>query len=1045
MKHFSQITFSLLLACHASLCLAASPRVALMPSGDKKASAIVDLMEVALAQRDDLVLLDRANVGRMLAEQKLVLEGLLSADDAFAIGKLLGCDVFGELFFQAKDDGASAVGVLTAFDAITGVRLCDATLDVSGSLQAISAAAGEILLEALQKWAGGTSTTTVRAVTLLSLRNVDLPLAQSHLPEVLGTTLERQLLRSAGITVLERKCLNQINQEAALTGDLRDRLLTSSVLLDLDLSRGTTTVSLRIRGVVGNNAGKEIAVVALEHDGSDVEGLVAALAQRLLEALELPRVVVSGDMKNKESDRFAAEARRLMRRNRFEEALVALEAAVALDPANTGKQALLCEAMQEVGIGVLENKRHVEAIDILERSVAFQVSWLDAGFVPKESWAIDFKFKRMLRGALSNTDKIVPHDRERLITVRQLYRRRLCDKTRDADLWADNGDEWLEALMSSPSIPHELTFASTYESRTGQKKESRAKDQLYYGFDIRDLSPTGLRRLMDYYAGWRKKVDGACWYVQSYLCQLMLLRFFPDAFDNADDLLRGTLNELVDRVINDKTGSGPIYYLTLNLPELNLPPSLLVPVYRRLEAETDRRKIVSTVIASTLDSIDKEGAAYAGAYLQESVRRLSTPEYGICARSYEFGSSGGVPGSRDEALVFLRDTFRQRYGKDADVGGYVASGPAAPFPGWRSVTKLFECDKRGSTRKPPCIMSAALDGDTVYLVVYAKRPDYPARDRKLGYELQRVDLNSGLVKQLARVDHEGGFDGPIHIGSNAAYIPGSAGVMIVPLDESAVWFMKRGIDIPDADVNAIIEVGDSLYIACSEKLIEGDKHSYRIRSREGLLLRCNLDGSNMSVLASSARREKLTCLDNCDPYRINGFFKDMPRNRILFGIGDNRRSMGLFAFDLESQQISRVWNRSIGGLRAWHDDDYGLVAVGATDELTLWNCATDKPETFVGNIKRGKEPAGYRDVESVTLLGDRLYGVIYHYIVNRGSSVYFMTAKKGEALKAGCLVPEFEHRGSWAFFVRNWKGKLIVCDWYQLTMLEPDSNPVSID
>ncbi len=312
-----------MLSCHAMLCMAGVPHVALMPSGDAKASAIVDLMEVALAQRDDLVLLDRANVGRILGEQKLVLEGLLSADDAFAIGQLLGCDVFGELHFQSGGDGGSAFGVLTAFDAGTGVRLCDATLDASGSLQAISEAAGEILLEALQKRADAVSRTNVRAVTLLSVRNVDLPLAQSHLPEVVGTTLERQLLRSAGITVLERKHLNQVNQEAVLIGDIRDRLLASSVLVDLDLSRGTTTGSLSIRGVAGNN-----------------------------------------------------------------------------------------------------------------------------------------------------------------------------------------GDEWVEALMSSPSIPHELTFASSYESRTGQKKESRAKDQLYYGFDIRDLSPTGLRRLMDYYVGWRKKVDG---------------------------------------------------------------------------------------------------------------------------------------------------------------------------------------------------------------------------------------------------------------------------------------------------------------------------------------------------------------------------------------------------------------------------------------------------------------------------------------------------------------------------------------------------------
>lgn len=54
-----------LACCYASLSLAETPHVALMPSGDLKAAAIVELMEAELAQREDLVLLDRANVGRI--------------------------------------------------------------------------------------------------------------------------------------------------------------------------------------------------------------------------------------------------------------------------------------------------------------------------------------------------------------------------------------------------------------------------------------------------------------------------------------------------------------------------------------------------------------------------------------------------------------------------------------------------------------------------------------------------------------------------------------------------------------------------------------------------------------------------------------------------------------------------------------------------------------------------------------------------------------------------------------------------------------------
>lgn len=85
MNHFLELTFALMLSCQASLCMAETPRVALMPSGDAKAAGIVDLKEVAVAQRDDVLLFDRVNVGRILSEQKMLLEGLLSADDAFAV------------------------------------------------------------------------------------------------------------------------------------------------------------------------------------------------------------------------------------------------------------------------------------------------------------------------------------------------------------------------------------------------------------------------------------------------------------------------------------------------------------------------------------------------------------------------------------------------------------------------------------------------------------------------------------------------------------------------------------------------------------------------------------------------------------------------------------------------------------------------------------------------------------------------------------------------------------------------------------------------
>lgn len=134
----------------------------------------------------------------------------------------------------------------------------------------------------------------------------------------------------------------------------------------------------------------------------------------------------------------------------------------------------------------------------------------------------------------------------------------------------------------------------------------------------------------------------------------------------------------------------------------------------------------------------------------------------------------------------------------------------------------------------------------------------------------------------------------------------------------------------------------------------------------------------------------------------------------------------------------QVWGKSIEDLRSWQDDSCLIRTHGLREELALWNCSIDKSDTFVGSMTRGKEPVNYRDVDTVALLDDRLYGVVNHYIPNRGSNYYFMTAKKGMALRAGGLVPQFESGGNRVFFVRIWQGKMIVCDWYRLWLLEPE-------
>lgn len=235
------------------LCAAeAKPKLALCASGDKKAGDIVELMAVELSKDNKVDLLDRASINKVLAEQKMALSGMLSTEDALKAGQLLQCDIFAELHREKATAENPEVTSLVAFDAVTGVRLCDTAVQTEDDLEQAAKSVIKLLRTSLGKWQGSGTESKCRTVSLVSVRNVNLPETLNHVPKIIGPLLERQLLQSPEIAVLERKRLESVNKEAAISGDRRDRLLTSSVLLDLDISKGNEARFIRIRAALSS-------------------------------------------------------------------------------------------------------------------------------------------------------------------------------------------------------------------------------------------------------------------------------------------------------------------------------------------------------------------------------------------------------------------------------------------------------------------------------------------------------------------------------------------------------------------------------------------------------------------------------------------------------------------------------------------------------------------------------------------------------------------------------------------------------------------------
>ena len=189
----------------------AHTRVALVSTcGGEAGQNVLALADVALSAETNIVLVERRDVERVLQEQNLMHCGLSEAGQAVAAGQLLGVQVFASL--ETVPDQKEALG-LVVFDAATGLVLWDSVLSgTNAEVAAVEAdAAVEASCEKRQRPAG-----SLTRVCILSVRNVDLPRQFDSSCQSVGSILQRQLVRSPSLAVLERQHLENVNKERLL-------------------------------------------------------------------------------------------------------------------------------------------------------------------------------------------------------------------------------------------------------------------------------------------------------------------------------------------------------------------------------------------------------------------------------------------------------------------------------------------------------------------------------------------------------------------------------------------------------------------------------------------------------------------------------------------------------------------------------------------------------------------------------------------------------------------------------------------------------------
>lgn len=312
-----------------------------------RAPAIQNLLTLAEAKLSAHVqLLDRKNLDALLAEQKLSLAGFVKHDQIVQAGKLLGVDLFAVV--ETDKLNKQAVG-LVVFNAQTGVRFWDATLPTAGLEQSADAVTRAVrgVLNKQQLFGKDLAT-----ICLTTVRNADLPRSQDALCDLVGHLLERGLVSSPNLAVLERTRLDQVAKEQNLPTDSPlGQMLASLVRIELEVGKAVEGKGLRGTAFLVNNRGQNLGKVSATVAEPDPAALAEALLQEMAKPLKAKPVAAMVD-RVREVFRLSAEADFFQDHKDWPRSLKARQAANALKPDDLAVRAQLANTAIEAGRAV---------------------------------------------------------------------------------------------------------------------------------------------------------------------------------------------------------------------------------------------------------------------------------------------------------------------------------------------------------------------------------------------------------------------------------------------------------------------------------------------------------------------------------------------------------------------------------------------------------------------------------------------------------------------------------------------------------------------
>ncbi|MGB4709705.1 MAG: CsgG/HfaB family protein [Fuerstiella sp.] len=327
-------------AGNASL-ITADTRVAMIGSSGKSPDgSVTALVEVALAAKEDIIVLERQQLHLLLSEQSLSLQGPVRAEDIVKAGQLLAVDLFA--FVEQSEDGKESLACVV-YDATTGIRLCDQSLAKEEADKIANQVVACVEVAAQKRSADRSE---LRTISVVGVRNADLPQSMDTICRSLAMLFERNLVEAKNFAVLERSRLASLQQEQNLSSTAANSELVSSVLqADIEFSKSEDGVQATL--LVTDSLGRQVHKSTSTAQLLDLS-LMVPLVESLSRGLKLSH---SHSVPNRryESERYYREAKQRWSYGDKEEAIQCAEAAWLLDPDKLHNASLLAEYLFLLG------------------------------------------------------------------------------------------------------------------------------------------------------------------------------------------------------------------------------------------------------------------------------------------------------------------------------------------------------------------------------------------------------------------------------------------------------------------------------------------------------------------------------------------------------------------------------------------------------------------------------------------------------------------------------------------------------------------------